>query len=145
MFVRTSSKQKSPKKEELDIVELLRGRDPKEYEKILQEHNIQDYRSILQAMEVLRKEKEAETGQTVRANVAECLLPAALLRPFNASHSGGKLSLCVLQEVHQVEQVEEVDMARFIRQLESHISTQVNLEDKGLNGSQLDHFKHLQS
>lgn len=65
MFVRTPSKQKSPKKEELNIVELLRGRDPKDYEKILQEHNIQDYRSVLQAIEVLRKEKEAETGQMV--------------------------------------------------------------------------------
>lgn len=71
MFVRTPSKQKSPKKEELNIVELLRGCDPKEYEKILQEHNIQDYRSILQAMEVLKKEKEAETGKMVRENVAE--------------------------------------------------------------------------
>ncbi|TWW80213.1 Titin [Takifugu flavidus] len=85
MLKRTPSKQKSPKKEELNIVELLRGCDPKEYEKILQEHNIQDYRSILQAMEVLKKEKEAETGKM---------------------------------------EVEEVDMARFIRQLESHISTE---------------------
>lgn len=66
MFVRTPSKQKSPKKEELDIVELLRGHDPKEYEKILQEHNIQDYRAVLQAMEFLKKEKEAETGKVVR-------------------------------------------------------------------------------
>lgn len=71
MFLRTPSKQKSPKKEELNIVELLRGRDPKEYEKILQEHNIQDYRSILQAMEVLKREKETETGKMVRENVAE--------------------------------------------------------------------------
>lgn len=64
-------KQKSPKKEELNIVELLRGHDPKEYEKILQEHDIHNYRAILQAMELLKKEKEAEPGKTVREKVAE--------------------------------------------------------------------------
>lgn len=69
-FVRVPSKQKSPKKEELNIVELLRGHDPKEYEKILQEHHIHDYRAILQAIELLKKEKEAEPGQTVREKVA---------------------------------------------------------------------------
>lgn len=82
MFVRTPSKQKSPKKEELKIVELLRGRDPKEYEKILQEHEIQDYRSILQAMEVLKKEKEAETGKTVRGRRQKVTLSVpSLLQP----------------------------------------------------------------
>lgn len=84
MFLRTPSKQKSPKKEELDIVELLRGRDPKEYEKILREHDIQDYRSVLQAMEVLKKEKEAETGKMVRERwqklALHSLLPAFMLR-----------------------------------------------------------------
>lgn len=68
LFVRTPSKQKSPKKEELDIVELLRGQDPKDYERVLREHNIQDYRAILQAMEFLKKEKEAETGKMVSEN-----------------------------------------------------------------------------
>lgn len=71
MLFRTPSKQKSPKKEDLNIVELLRGHDPKEYEKILQEYNIQDNRAILQAMEFLKKEKEAETGKMVRENIAE--------------------------------------------------------------------------
>lgn len=70
VFVRTPSKQKSAKKEELNIVELLRGHDPKEYEKILQEHHIHDYRAVLQAMELLKKEKEAKPGKTVREKVA---------------------------------------------------------------------------
>lgn len=52
-------------------MELLRGHDPKEYEKILQEHDIHNYRAILQAMELLKKEKEAEPGKTVREKVAE--------------------------------------------------------------------------
>lgn len=78
MFVRTPSKQKSPKKEELNIVELLRGHDPKDYEKILQEHDIQDYRAVLHAMELLKKEKEAEPGKMVRklgVEKSESLVP----------------------------------------------------------------------
>lgn len=67
IFVRTPSKQKSPKKEEeINIVELLRGHDPKEYERILRDHGIHDYRAILQAVEFLKKEKEMETGRVVR-------------------------------------------------------------------------------
>lgn len=67
IFIRTPSKQKSPKKdEEVDIVELLRGHDPKDYERILQEHGIHDYRAILQAVEFLKREKEMETGKVVR-------------------------------------------------------------------------------
>ncbi|KAJ3592471.1 hypothetical protein NHX12_007598 [Muraenolepis orangiensis] len=61
---KTPSKQKSPKKEgEVDIVELLRGQDPKDYEKILQDHEIYDYRAILEAISFLKKEKEDETGK----------------------------------------------------------------------------------
>lgn len=68
---RTPSKQKSPKKEEeVNIVELLRGHDPKDYERILREHGIHDYRAILQAVEFLKKEKEMETGRAVRQNVS---------------------------------------------------------------------------
>lgn len=67
LFLRTPSKQKSPKKEgEIDIVELLRGQDPKDYERILREHNIHDFRAILQAVEFLKREKEMETGRVVR-------------------------------------------------------------------------------
>lgn len=47
-------------------MELLRGHDPKDYEKILREHGIHDYRAILQAVEFLKKEKEMETGKVVR-------------------------------------------------------------------------------
>lgn len=58
-------------KEELNIVELLREHEPKDYEKVLREHGIHDYRAILQAMELLKKEKEAESGKPVREKVAE--------------------------------------------------------------------------
>lgn len=80
MFHRTPSKQKSPKKDEdVDIVALLRGHDPKDYEGILREHNIQDYRSILQAVEILKKEKETEVGRVVRT---ERVPDLHLWRPF---------------------------------------------------------------
>lgn len=49
-------------------MELLRGHDPKDYEQILRHHNIHDYRSILQALDFLKKEKEMETGKVVRRN-----------------------------------------------------------------------------
>lgn len=69
LCVRTPSKQKSPKKDEdIDIVELLRGHEPKDYERILREHGIHDYRAILQAIEFLKREKEMETGKVVREN-----------------------------------------------------------------------------
>lgn len=72
VFIRTPSKQKSPKKDEdLNIVELLRGHDPKEYERILQKHGIHDFRAILQAVEFLKREKEMESGKVVREKPAE--------------------------------------------------------------------------
>lgn len=67
MFFRTPSKQKSPKKlEDISIVDLLRGHDPKDYERILRENGITDFRAILQAVEFLKKEKEMETGKVVQ-------------------------------------------------------------------------------
>lgn len=47
-----------------------------------------------------------------------------MLRWSNISQTWDKLCLCVFQEV------EEVDMARFIQQLESHISTEVHVVSK---------------
>lgn len=66
--LRTPSKQKSPKeKEDIDIVELLRNVDPKEYEKYARMYGITDYRGLLQAIEQLKKEKVfEESGRLVR-------------------------------------------------------------------------------
>uniref|UniRef100_A0AAY4EWE6 Ig-like domain-containing protein n=1 Tax=Denticeps clupeoides TaxID=299321 RepID=A0AAY4EWE6_9TELE len=59
---KTPSKQKSPKEDkEIDIVELLRNVDPKEYEKYARMYGITDYRGLLQAIEQLKREKEEET------------------------------------------------------------------------------------
>uniref|UniRef100_A0A3P8UGP9 Immunoglobulin superfamily member 22 n=1 Tax=Cynoglossus semilaevis TaxID=244447 RepID=A0A3P8UGP9_CYNSE len=65
---KTPSKQKSPKeKEDIDIVELLRNVDPKEYEKYARMYGITDYRGLLQAIEQLKKEKVfEESGRLVR-------------------------------------------------------------------------------
>lgn len=64
--VRTPSKQKSPQEEkDIDIVELLRNVDPKEYEKYARMYGITDYRGLLQAIEQLKKEKAEESGRPV--------------------------------------------------------------------------------
>uniref|UniRef100_A0A3P9M5L7 Ig-like domain-containing protein n=1 Tax=Oryzias latipes TaxID=8090 RepID=A0A3P9M5L7_ORYLA len=64
---KTPSKQKSPQEEkDIDIVELLRNVDPKEYEKYARMYGITDYRGLLQAIEQLKKEKAEESGRPVR-------------------------------------------------------------------------------
>ncbi|MCJ8732912.1 hypothetical protein PDJAM_G00216360 [Pangasius djambal] len=61
---KTPSKQKSPKEDkDIDIVELLRNVDPKEYEKYARMYGITDYRGLLQAIEQLKKEKGEESGR----------------------------------------------------------------------------------
>ncbi|XP_064183369.1 titin-like [Anguilla rostrata] len=61
---KTPSKQKSPEQEqEINIVELLRNVDPKEYEKYARMYGITDFRGLLQAIEFLKKEKADETGR----------------------------------------------------------------------------------
>lgn len=64
--LRTPSKQKSPKEEkDIDIAELLRNVDPKEYEKYARMYGITDYRGLLQAIEQLKKERVEESGRPV--------------------------------------------------------------------------------
>ncbi|KAI4788748.1 hypothetical protein KUCAC02_035660 [Chaenocephalus aceratus] len=64
---KTPSKQKSPQEEkDIDIVDLLRNVDPKEYEKYARMYGITDYRGLLQAIEQLKKEKAEESGRPVK-------------------------------------------------------------------------------
>lgn len=71
---RTPSKQKSPKEDkDIDIVELLRNVDPKEYEKYARMYGITDYRGLLQAIEQLKKEKGDESGRVVMSLNSVCL------------------------------------------------------------------------
>ncbi|MEQ2170440.1 hypothetical protein GOODEAATRI_000280 [Goodea atripinnis] len=64
---KTPSKQKSPQEgKDIDIVELLRNVDPKEYEKYARMYGITDYRGLLQAIEQLKKERGEESGRPVR-------------------------------------------------------------------------------
>lgn len=76
LILRTPSKQKSPKEDkDIDIVELLRNVDPKEYEKYAHMYGITDYRGLLQAIEQLKKEKGEESGRPVYFSVTRfCLL-----------------------------------------------------------------------
>uniref|UniRef100_W5L6S2 Ig-like domain-containing protein n=1 Tax=Astyanax mexicanus TaxID=7994 RepID=W5L6S2_ASTMX len=62
-------KLKNPKEDkDIDIVELLRNVDPKEYEKYARMYGITDYRGLLQAIEQLKREKEEESGRPVRVS-----------------------------------------------------------------------------
>uniref|UniRef100_A0A669EF53 Ig-like domain-containing protein n=1 Tax=Oreochromis niloticus TaxID=8128 RepID=A0A669EF53_ORENI len=66
---KTPSKQKSPQEEkDIDIVELLRNVDPKEYEKYARMYGITDYRGLLHAIEQLKKERAEESGRQVRVS-----------------------------------------------------------------------------
>lgn len=72
---RTPSKQKSPKEDkDIDIVELLRNVDPKEYEKYARMYGITDYRGLLQAIEQLKKEKAEESGRPVTSCLSAGLM-----------------------------------------------------------------------
>uniref|UniRef100_A0A8C1ZAU6 Ig-like domain-containing protein n=1 Tax=Cyprinus carpio TaxID=7962 RepID=A0A8C1ZAU6_CYPCA len=71
---KTPSKQKSPKEDkDIDIVELLRNVDPKEYEKYARMYGITDFRGLLQAIEFLKKEKGEESGRPVDKSILFCL------------------------------------------------------------------------
>lgn len=74
VMFRTPSKQKSPKEDkDIDIVELLRNVDPKEYEKYARMYGITDFRGLLQAIEFLKKEKGEESGRPVDKSILFCL------------------------------------------------------------------------
>uniref|UniRef100_A0A671S2H1 Uncharacterized protein n=1 Tax=Sinocyclocheilus anshuiensis TaxID=1608454 RepID=A0A671S2H1_9TELE len=60
----------NPKEDkDIDIVELLRNVDPKEYEKYARMYGITDFRGLLQAIEFLKKEKGEESGRPVDKSI----------------------------------------------------------------------------
>uniref|UniRef100_S4RBA9 Ig-like domain-containing protein n=1 Tax=Petromyzon marinus TaxID=7757 RepID=S4RBA9_PETMA len=59
------------KEEEVDILELLKNVDPKEYEKYARLYGITDYRGLLQALELLKAAKELEEGAEPTAEEKE--------------------------------------------------------------------------
>uniref|UniRef100_A0AAV2JXI0 Ig-like domain-containing protein n=1 Tax=Knipowitschia caucasica TaxID=637954 RepID=A0AAV2JXI0_KNICA len=83
---KTPSKQRSPKREDVDIVDLLRGNDPKDYERILREHEIYDYRAILQAFEILKREKAQASGkpETEHGGAVEEAVMARLMQQMES-------------------------------------------------------------
>ncbi|OBS65553.1 hypothetical protein A6R68_05907, partial [Neotoma lepida] len=54
-------KKGSGEEEEIDIMELLKNVDPKEYEKYARMYGITDFRGLLQAFELLKQSQEEET------------------------------------------------------------------------------------
>lgn len=66
LFFRTPALKKgSGEEEEIDIMELLKNVDPKEYEKYARMYGITDFRGLLQAFELLKQSQEEETHRLV--------------------------------------------------------------------------------
>lgn len=70
MFViglnRIPTKKKEDEEQTIDILELLKNVDPKEYEKYARMYGITDFRGLLQAFELLKQTREEESHRLVR-------------------------------------------------------------------------------
>lgn len=63
----TPTKKKEEEEEKpIDIMELLKNVDPKEYEKYARMYGITDFRGLLQAFELLKQSQEEESHRLVR-------------------------------------------------------------------------------
>uniref|UniRef100_A0A8C9EWG0 Titin n=1 Tax=Pavo cristatus TaxID=9049 RepID=A0A8C9EWG0_PAVCR len=70
------TKKKEDEEQTIDILELLKNVDPKEYEKYARMYGITDFRGLLQAFELLKQTREEESHRLVRyiATTASFLL-----------------------------------------------------------------------
>lgn len=63
----TPTKRKEEEEEQpIDILELLKNVDPKEYEKYARMYGITDFRGLLQAFELLKQTQAEESHRLVR-------------------------------------------------------------------------------
>lgn len=51
--------------EEIDVFALLEGVEPKDYERVLMEHGIYDFRAILRHLEMMKQSAQEEETVTV--------------------------------------------------------------------------------
>lgn len=71
---RTPTKRKEDEEDQtIDILELLKNVDPKEYEKYARMYGITDFRGLLQAFELLKQTREEESHRLVRCGVTTAL------------------------------------------------------------------------
>lgn len=70
----TPTKRKEEEEEQpIDILELLKNVDPKEYEKYARMYGITDFRGLLQAFELLKQTQAEESHRLVRYSVTAAL------------------------------------------------------------------------
>lgn len=74
IFRTPALKKGSGEEEEIDIMELLKNVDPKEYEKYARMYGITDFRGLLQAFELLKQSQEEETHRLVCVPCCSCIL-----------------------------------------------------------------------
>uniref|UniRef100_A0A803WAQ5 Ig-like domain-containing protein n=1 Tax=Ficedula albicollis TaxID=59894 RepID=A0A803WAQ5_FICAL len=65
----TPTKRKEEEEQPIDILELLKNVDPKEYEKYARMYGITDFRGLLQAFELLKQTQAEESHRLVRHSV----------------------------------------------------------------------------
>lgn len=70
----TPTKRKEEEEQPIDILELLKNVDPKEYEKYARMYGITDFRGLLQAFELLKQTQAEESHRLVRYSVTAALV-----------------------------------------------------------------------
>lgn len=75
-------KRGSGEEEEIDIMELLKNVDPKEYEKYARMYGITDFRGLLQAFELLKQSQEEETHRLVCSFADSIIFRNSYLKPL---------------------------------------------------------------
>uniref|UniRef100_A0A8C3MI17 Uncharacterized protein n=1 Tax=Geospiza parvula TaxID=87175 RepID=A0A8C3MI17_GEOPR len=74
IFIYTPTKTKEEEEQPIDILELLKNVDPKEYEKYARMYGITDFRGLLQAFELLKQTQAEESHRLVRYSVTAALV-----------------------------------------------------------------------
>uniref|UniRef100_A0A8C4UEI0 Titin n=1 Tax=Falco tinnunculus TaxID=100819 RepID=A0A8C4UEI0_FALTI len=72
----TPTKKKEEEEQPIDILELLKNVDPKEYEKYARMYGITDFRGLLQAFELLKQTQAEESHRLVRYSMTAALQKA---------------------------------------------------------------------
>lgn len=69
----TPKRKEGEEEQPIDILELLKNVDPKEYEKYARMYGITDFRGLLQAFELLKQTQAEESHRLVRYSMTAAL------------------------------------------------------------------------
>lgn len=86
-MISTPTKTKEEEEQPIDILELLKNVDPKEYEKYARMYGITDFRGLLQAFELLKQTQAEESHRLVR--YCDCSIGSLRSNKFPLNRHGG--------------------------------------------------------